>query len=95
MLKIKSISNVITNSSSEVFCYIKADSEILKDIYNILGEDFFKDTDGEGGIHFCEYWISISISHGCWLCGLDKIFEVGIDKLLEPWQGKYTIEYEN
>ncbi len=94
-MKIISISNVITNSSSEVFCYIKADSKILEDIYNILGEDFFENESGEGGIFLGEHCISISIGYGSWLYGLSRIFEPGIEKLLEPWQGKYTIEYED
>lgn len=95
MLKIISISNVITNSSSEVFCYIKADSEILEEIYNTLGSNFLRDCEGDGGLWLSDDYIDVSISHSGWLEGLDKILKPGLEKLLEPWQGKYTIEYEN
>lgn len=95
MLKITSVSNVITNSSSEVFCYIKGNKEILKEIYNTLGRDFLQNCEGEGGLWLSDNYIDVSIGHSGWLEGLDKVLKPGLEKLLEPWQGKYTIEYEN
>lgn len=94
-MKIISISDVITNSSSEVFCYIKGDKEILEEIYNTLGSDFLQDCAGEGGLWLADDYIDVSIGHSGCLEGLDKILKPGLEKLLEPWQGKYTIEYEN
>ncbi len=94
-MKILSISDVITNSSSEVFCYITADLEVLKEIYNFLGEGFLESDNGEGGIYFDDYSISISIAYECWMEGLDKILSLGLEKLLEPWKDKYKIHYED
>ncbi len=90
---IKSISDVVTNSSSEVFCYIKGNEEILEEIYNTLGNDFLQDCAGDGGLFLSDDYINVSIGHQGWLEGLDKILKPGLEKLLEPWQGKYTIEY--
>ena len=39
-MKILSISDVITNSSSEVFCYITGEEEVLKEVYDTLDRIF-------------------------------------------------------
>ena len=39
-MKILSISDVITNSSSEVFCYITGEEEILEELYDTLDSIF-------------------------------------------------------
>ena len=45
---IKSISDLITNSSSEVFCYITSDTEeTLKKFYDIIEEMFHYSNDSE------------------------------------------------
>ena len=49
-MKILSISDVITNSSSEVFCTIQSDNiQVLKEICDTLGSDFCVDDEGDGG----------------------------------------------
>lgn len=39
-MKILSISDVITNSSSEVFCYITGEKEVLHEVYETLNDIF-------------------------------------------------------
>ena len=94
-MKILSISDVITNSSSEVFCTIKSDDESvlmeIKEALTGLGESDW----GDGGTYLDidEKYISVDFAHDAWNCGLDMLFKAGIEKLLEPWKGKYIIEY--
>lgn len=93
-MKILSISDVITNSSSEVFCTITADNkEILEEIYNTI-ENLGKSDDMEGGTRMHNGFISVSFAYGCWFEKLDMIFKPGLEKVLEPWKGKYKIDYE-
>ena len=93
-MKILSISDVITNSSSEVFCTITADNkEILGEIYNTI-ENLGKSDNMEGGTRMYNGFISVSFAYGCWFEKLDMIFKPGLEKVLEPWKGKYKIDYE-
>ena len=93
-MKILSISDVITNSSSEVFCTITADNkEVLEEIYNTI-ENLGRCDDSEGGTYIDDDSISVSLSYGCWFEKLDMIFKPGLEKVLEPWKGKYKIDYE-
>ena len=39
-MKILSISDIITNSSSEVFCYITGEEKVLKEVYVTLDRIF-------------------------------------------------------
>lgn len=91
---ILSISDVITNSSSEVFCTITADNkETLEEIYNTI-ENLGENDNGEGGTYMRDGFISVSFAYGCWFEKLDMIFKPGLEKVLEPWKGKYKIDYE-
>ena len=40
-----------------------------------------------------EKCITVDFAYDAWSCGLDMLFQPGIEKLLEPWKGRYTIEY--
>lgn len=94
-MKIISISDVITNSSSEVFCTIKSDDElVLMEIREAL--DGLGQADcGDGGTYLDmdEKTITVDFAYDAWDFGLDMLFRPGIEKILEPWKGKYTIEY--
>ena len=94
-MKILSISDVITNSSSEVFCTIRSDDELvlmeIKEILSGLGNSDW----GDGGTYLDvdEKCITVDFAYDAWNCGLDMLFKPGIEKLLEPWKGKCIIEY--
>ena len=94
-MKIISISDVITNSSSEVFCTIKSDDELVlmeikEALYGLGRSDC-----GNGGTYLDmdEKCITVDFAYDAWGCGLDMLIKPGIQKLLEPWKGKYIIEY--
>ena len=94
-MKIISISDVITNSSSEVFCTIRSDDElVLMEIRETLSGLGHSDW-GDGGTYLDmdEKCITVDFAYDAWSCGLDMLFQPGIEKLLEPWKGRYTIEY--
>lgn len=92
---ILSISDLITNSSSEVFCTITADNnEILKEIYSTL-EDLGESDYGEGGVWLEDKYVGISFDRDVFSLGVEEILKAGIEKLLEPWKNKYKIDYDN
>lgn len=94
-MKIISISDVITNSSSEVFCTIKSDDElVLMEINEALNGLGCSDC-GNGGTYLDmdEKCITVDFAYDAWSYGLDMLFQPGIEKILEPWNGKYTIKY--
>ena len=100
-IKIQSINDIITNSSSEVVCTIKG--EDLKVIYDLL-KTLLPNTDSEMGptVSLWEEgewdegypaFIQVDIPYG-----LDcaKFFQEGIKAILDQTFGKdfYTIEYD-
>lgn len=95
-MKIIGFNDVITNSSSEVFCTIKSDDEeVLRKIKETLG-DLGESDWGEGGTYLDmeEKTITVDLPYGVRNC-IDILFRPGMEKLLEPWEGKYSIEYDN
>lgn len=77
-IKIQSLSNIITNSSSEVFCIIESD-KYLETIYDIISEaldnndidygpvcnlDYKSDYDSDYYKDYSDKWISISVPYG-------------------------------
>lgn len=95
-MKILNISDVITNSSSEVFCIIKSDDEtVLKEIYETLQELGQSDV-GEGGTFFDgEKSIVVEFSYDVFTSGVEMLLQPGIEKILEPYKGYYSIYYNN
>lgn len=102
VIKIQSISDIITNSSSEVFCTITGkDIEAIADLLGPL----FSDGDPEL-CPFMDFWnegewnkgspaqIQISIPYG--YERVEDFYKVGIEALLDKHfgEGNYTIEYE-
>lgn len=104
IIPIQSISDVITNSSSELFCTIFSDSH-LDDIY-----EFFKESIGVGYSdesfsiyleHKDEYydeecfkdypdnWIEIHMPYD--YCNVSNILQVGLEAILES---KFKNDYE-
>lgn len=69
---IKSISDLITNSSSEVFCYITSDTEeTLKKFYDIIEEmlHYSNDSEYEPTAYYedntIQIWLPYSLFGGC------------------------------
>ena len=94
-MKIISISDVITNSSSEVFCTIKSNSkDIIKEISECLGNLGQSEWNTGGVFRLDPTTLSIEFSNDLWSTGIDRLLKPGLEKLLEPWKGKYNIIYE-
>lgn len=99
-IQIQSISDIITNSSSEVFCMINSrDEEIKKRIYEYLKNDLFpgKYSDEEPTV---DYWDDEDNDEiQIWLpydhCSSLTFYKAGIEAILNEKFGKnnYTIEY--
>ena len=100
-IKIQSISDIITNSSSEVFCTITG--EDIKSIDEFLSPLFKGDPDYSP---FLYYWeeneydedtpemIQVNIPYSC--SGAYEFYKVGIEAVLDKYVGdkNYQIEYE-
>lgn len=100
VIKVQSISDIITNSSSEVFCTITGKD--TKSIYETLSPLFNGDPDYAP---FLEYWeegeydedtpemIQLNIPLGS---GVPEFYKAGMEALLTKYfgEGNYTIEYE-
>jgi hypothetical protein len=101
-IKIQSISDIITNSSSEVFCTITG--EDVKSIYEILSPLFKGDPDSSP---FLSYWkeneydedtpemIQLNIPYSC--SGVCEFYKAGMEAVLDKyvWDKNYQIEYED
>lgn len=99
-IKIQSVSDIITNSSSEVFCTIKGlDLEVINEIL----EPLFPNDDSEMGPTM-SYWeegeygegsesfITIDLPYG--LEGVSEFYKVGLGAILDKYfEGHYHIEY--
>lgn len=97
-MKILSISDVITNSSSEVFCIINHnDKKILQDIYDelchILDEDEYNDY--RPSIYYnkeeedrLEVWMPYHLSD------CEAFYKAGLEAILREKFEDYTINYE-
>lgn len=101
-INIQSVSDIITNSSSEVFCTITGkDIEAIADLLRPL----FSDNDPEL-YPFIDFWnegewdegspaqIQISIPYG--YEGVEDFYKAGIEALLDKHFGEnnYSIDYE-
>ena len=100
-IKIQSASDIITNSSSEVFCTIKGlDLDV---IYEIL-KPLFPNDDSEMGPTI-SYWregewddnseafITIDMPYG--LEGVSEFYKEGLEAILDKYfGGHYNIEYD-
>lgn len=96
MIKVLNFSDVITNSSSEVFCIITGKEEILNEIFDFLGKSFMESYSGDGGLDIYNGVLYINVSHDTdfasdmsWEC-----IKLGLEKLLEHWKDKITIDFE-
>jgi hypothetical protein len=93
-IKIQSISDIITNSSSEVFCSITGqDIKAIKDIIIPL----FPNTDSEMGpiayLNEEDSCVVIEIPYG--LDGVADFYKEGLEAILDKYLGgHYNIEYE-
>lgn len=93
-IKIQSMSDIITNSSSEVFCTIKGqDIKAIKDIIIPL----FPNTDSEMGpvAYLNEEYSCIVIEIPYGLDGVADFYKEGLEAILDKYLGgHYYIEYE-
>lgn len=102
MLSIKSISDVITNSSSEVFCYINhSDKKILKEIEDLLGDVFGYRQEPELDVVIsmgeCNRRRHLVVEYPYWKRKVKKFYSEGIKALLESnerFKG-YSIDFTN
>lgn len=104
-MKILSISDVITNSSSEVFCTITHENkDILREIYyklsDIISPDGYSDEEPvlydhidnnleDGYYHNC---ISIEMPYS--VEGVYDFYKAGLEAILDKYFEDYTINYE-
>ena len=100
-INIQSISDIITNSSSEVFCTITGKD--AKNIYETLSPLFRGDPDSAP---FLEYWeegeydedlpemVQLNIPYSC--SGVSEFYKAGMEALLTKYfgEGNYEINYE-
>ena len=96
MIKVLNFSDVITNSSSEVFCTITGKEEILNEIFDFLGEGFMRSYCGEGGLDIYDNALHISVSNDMDFTS-DMSWEcicLGLERLLENWKNKIEINYK-
>ena len=95
-IKIQSVSDVITNSSSEVICKIDSnDEEIKKSIYELLSDLLpGDDSEMEPTINIWDDKIVVDIPIDQW--NNTAFFRAGIEAILNEKFGKenYTIDYE-
>ena len=93
-INIQTVSDIITNSSSEVFCTIKGqDIKAIKDIIIPL----FPNTDSEMGpiayLNEEDSCVVIEIPYG--LDGIADFYKEGLEAILDKYLGgHYYIEYE-
>ena len=99
---IQSVSDIITNSSSEVFCTITGKD--TKSIYEVLSPLFKGDPDYAP---FLEYWeegeydedtpemVQLNIPYSC--SGVTEFYKAGMEALLDKYfgEGNYEISYED
>lgn len=95
-MNILSISDVITNSSSEVFCTIThKDKEVLQEIYEALThlmssacyDEYHPSVsydDKEGDL---EVWLPYHLSD------FEEFFKAGLEAILDKYYKDYTITY--
>ena len=103
-MKILSISDVITNSSSEVFCYIAHDDpQVLDEIYDLLSkiikDDCYYDEDyvtitNNSELEGEDYRdnLEICMPYRLWSCS--EFYKAGLEAILEKYFEDYTIYYQ-
>lgn len=100
-IKIQSVSDIITNSSSEVFCTIKGlDLEVINEILKPLfpNDDsemsptirYWKEGEWDEG---SEAFITVDMPYG--LEGVSGFYKAGLEAILDKYfGGHYHIKYE-
>lgn len=109
IIPIQSLSDIITNSSSEIFCTIYSEEhlyEIYRFLKAIIKDDYDDDCismslrnkdedylDDDYYKNYPESWIEINIPYG--YGGITEILEVGLKSILEvKFKDKYKIVFE-
>lgn len=108
LIPIQSISDIITNSSSETFCVITSENDKLLDSIHQILSPFFSKTYSEDEItldivykedgwedekDLPDRWLAISIPYG--ISNIDSLLRVALDAILSKQfpDGGYRIEY--
>ena len=97
-MEIKSISDIITNSSSETFITIThEDQDKLEELKSKIEEiSDFRDLCGEGGIDIYDNELRISISNDAYGCGLEEFAKLGFKAWMEQFKNdNFTVYYED
>lgn len=89
-MKIKSITNVITNSSSETFIKVyNDDAEKLKSLKTEIEKiTSFRDVVGDGGIWVNEEekYLNISVGYGASESGLNEFAKIGFEYWMQQFK---------
>ena len=100
-MKVKSKTDVITNSSSEVYCVITSpDSDVIKSIYSKLKEYWDSDIVGDGGLIYKPTEdpkkLTLEIGNEALGSGVWDMAQYGFKRFLEiECKGlEYDVEYE-
>lgn len=98
-INVHSITDVVTNSSSEIFCQISANPEIIESIVSYLNTNFkhgkfieANDYYGEGEKIYIDFWCEMGAftDYGY----IPELFAEMLDKLLAPIFGKENYKIE-
>lgn len=111
LINIQSISDIITNSSSETFCKITADKDTLDTIYDLISPLFGDEYDYDIVLNirykediepqYCDNYDKLpeqwlEISLPYRLEDLSVFYKKGLEAILkEHFNGKYVIKYED
>lgn len=97
-LIVKSKSDVITNSSSEVYARITTDRglEKLREIYKALDSVIEPTCAGDGGVFLDEEENCVKVEFGYEVdaCGCMSLIELGFDEFMKKFEGECKIEKE-
>lgn len=97
-MEIKSITDIITNSSSEVFITVThEDPRKLEELKSKIEEiSDFKDLCGEGGIDIYDNMLRISISQDAYGYGLEEFAKLGFEAWMKQFKNdNFEIYYED
>ena len=93
-INIQTVSDIITNSSSEVFCTIKGrDIEMIKELVFLLLPNKSSDLGPTADYNEDDNCIEVNIPYG--VEGLSNLLKFGLEAYLDKYLGgHYHIEYE-
>ncbi len=101
MMKVKTKTDVITNSSSEVYCMITSNPDTIKTIYSKLSEYWESDVVGDGGLWYRPEddpkRIGVEIGHEAEGSGVWEMAQYGFRRLMQDLRDsglEFELDYE-